>query len=63
MSISDDPRVKRGRDPVGKTITEAMAAAHPDWTDEQVADRINREYTNPVITVEEVARWRPEVAR
>lgn len=52
-----------GRDPVGKTITEMMAAAHPDWTDQQITDRINREYTNPVITVEEVARWRPEVAQ
>lgn len=47
-----------GRDPVAKAVTEAMVAAHPTWTDQQVADRINREYTDPVITVEEVARWR-----
>lgn len=47
-----------GRDPVAKTVTEAMVAAHPDWTNEQVAERINREYTQPVITVEEVAYWR-----
>lgn len=47
-----------GRDPVARTVTEAMVAAHPDWTDVQVAERINQEYTDPVITVEEVARWR-----
>lgn len=47
-----------GRDPIAKTVTEAMVAAHPDWTDEQVATRINHEYTQPVITVEEVAHWR-----
>lgn len=47
-----------GRDPVGKTITEQLIAAHPDWTDAQISDRINREYTSPVITVEEVAHWR-----
>jgi hypothetical protein len=50
-----------GRDPVGKTITEALHAAHPDWTDQQITDRINREYNNPVITLGEVADWRPEV--
>jgi len=50
-----------GRDPVAKTMTAAMVKAHPDWTDEQVADRINREYADPVITVEEVAHWRAEV--
>lgn len=48
-----------GRDPAGKIITESLVAAYPDWTDEQVAECINREYTSPVITVEEVARWRP----
>jgi hypothetical protein len=52
-----------GRDPVGKTVTVMMAEAHPDWTDEQIATRINQEYTHPVITVEEVAQWRPAVAR
>jgi hypothetical protein len=52
-----------GRDPLAKTMTEMMVAAHPDWTDVQVAERINREYSSPVITVAEVAYWRPEVAR
>lgn len=47
-----------GRDPVAKTVTETISDAHPTWTDEQVAERINREYTDPVITVEEVAHWR-----
>jgi hypothetical protein len=47
-----------GRDPIAKTLTEAMVAAHPDWTDVQVAERINREYTQPVITAEEVSHWR-----
>ncbi len=47
-----------GRDPVAKTVTEAMVAAHPDWTDEQITDRINREYNTPVITAREVAHWR-----
>jgi hypothetical protein len=41
-----------GRDPIAKTVTEAMIAAHPDWIDEQVAERIN----------EEVAHWRTQVA-
>lgn len=52
-----------GRDPVGKTITLNLIAAHPDWSDEQVSARINREYTDPVITAEEVAHWRPEVTQ
>jgi hypothetical protein len=52
-----------GRDPVGKTVTEAMATAHPDWTDQQITDRINREYSSPVITVGEVAYWRAQVSR
>lgn len=47
-----------GRDPVSKTVTESMIAAHPDWSDEQVAERVNREYTEPVISAEEVAHWR-----
>lgn len=47
-----------GRDPVAKTITQSLIAAHPDWDDVQVTERINQEYTNPVITVEEVAHWR-----
>jgi hypothetical protein len=51
------------RDPVGKTITEMMSAAHPDWTDQQITDRINREYDTPVITAGEVADWRLEVIR
>ncbi|AEV86880.1 hypothetical protein ACWT_5862 [Actinoplanes sp. SE50] len=52
-----------GRDPVGKTIVEALVSSHPDWSDQQVTDRINREYDEPVITVAEVARWRPGMAR
>jgi hypothetical protein len=51
------------RDPIGKTMSEALIAAHPDWTDGQVAERLNREYTTPVIDVAEVAHWRAEVAR
>lgn len=47
-----------GRDPVAKTVTEALIAAHPDWSDEQVAERINREYATPVIDAQEVAYWR-----
>jgi hypothetical protein len=39
-----------------------MAAAHPDWTDAQITDRVNREYTQPVITVEEVKHWREATA-
>ena len=50
-----------GRDPVGKTIVEQLVGSHPGWTDEQIAARINREYDKPVITVAEVAEWRPEV--
>lgn len=61
MSV-DHSRGVVGRDPVSKTVTEAMAAAHPDWTDQQVADRINQEYENPVIDAAEVAHWR-EAAR
>jgi hypothetical protein len=57
------PRQPRGRDPVAKAIVTAMVEAHPDWTDQQICDRINREYTNPLLTVEEVAQWRAEVAR
>jgi hypothetical protein len=52
-----------GRDPVGKTVTEAMYAAHPDWSDQQITDRINQEYNTPVITVGEVTDWRPEVSQ
>lgn len=48
-----------GRDPLPKTLVEAMVAAHPDWTDEQVADRINHEYEKPVISAADVAWWRP----
>ncbi len=51
------------RDPIAKTVVAAMLRNHPDWSDEQVAERINREYTNPVIVVEEVTHWRAEVAR
>lgn len=47
-----------GRYPLPKTITNSLIAGHPDWTNEQVADRINKEYDTPVITAEEVAYWR-----
>ena len=50
-----------GRDPVGKTVTAAMSEAHPDWSDEQITARINREYDEPVIAVEEVRHWRTGV--
>jgi hypothetical protein len=49
-----------GREPVGQTITRELIANHPDWADQQVADRINQEYDEPVITVDEVAQWRAE---
>lgn len=48
-----------GRDPFVKTITESVGAWQPDWSDEQIAERISREPTWPSVTVEEVARWRP----
>lgn len=50
-----------GRDPLGKTITNLMVGNHPDWPDEQIADRINCNYEEPVITVDEVAHWRAEM--
>ncbi len=50
------------RDPVAKTVVAAMVRNHPDWSDEQVAGRINREYPDPVIDVAEVAHWRKEAA-
>lgn len=52
-----------GRDPVAKVIVRDLLAAHPGWSDAQVSDRINQEYTSPVITVDEVAHWRREVAQ
>jgi hypothetical protein len=52
-----------GRDPVAKTVVEAMTTTHPDWSDQQIADRINLEYTSPVIDTAEVAHWRAEVTR
>lgn len=51
-----------GRDPIAKTIVEAFDAHHPDWTDEQICERINRDYDKPVITIEEVVQWRAGVA-
>jgi hypothetical protein len=61
-SIAGDVRGERvvGRDPVAKTITHQMIDAHPDWTDEMVAGRINDHYAEPVITAAEVAHWRAE---
>lgn len=47
-----------GRDPIAKTLVEQMIAAHPDWTDAQVAERINREYEDAIINAAEVAHWR-----
>ena len=47
-----------GRNPLAKTVTDALSAAHPTWSDEQIADRINLEYETPVITAQEVAHWR-----
>lgn len=47
-----------GRDPFVKRIVEAVSARQPDWTDEQITERISREPTWPVVTVEEVAHWR-----
>ncbi len=46
------------RDPIAKTVVAAMIRNHPDWSDGQVAERINREYAEPVIDVAEVARGR-----
>jgi hypothetical protein len=54
----DYTRGVTGRDPIGKTMTETLIAAHPDWTDGQLAERINREYDTPVIDAQEVAHWR-----
>ena len=50
------------RDPIAKTVVAAMIRNHPDWSDEQVAERINREYAEPVIDVAEVAHWRAAVS-
>jgi hypothetical protein len=61
--MSDYDRGVAGRDPVGKTVTEQMIDAHPDWTNEQIAERINQEYETPVIDAAEVAYWRQEAAR
>lgn len=46
------------RDPISKAIVAAMIRNHPDWSDEQVAERINREYETPAIHGAEVAHWR-----
>lgn len=46
------------RDPISKSVVAAMVRNHPDWSDVQVAERINREYTEPVIDAAEVAHWR-----
>lgn len=55
--------VAAGRDPVGKTIVEQMAAAHPDWSDQRIAARINVECGRKAITAAEVAHWRAEANR
>lgn len=54
-----------GRDPLSKTLVEALVEAHPDWSDEQISERINRQVCpddTGVMTPEIVAYWRPEVA-
>ncbi|WP_045740815.1 hypothetical protein [Actinoplanes rectilineatus] len=50
-----------GRDPVAQTVVQAMAARYPSSTDQEIADRINRQYEEPVIDAAEVAHWRQEV--
>lgn len=60
MSI-DYTRGVVGRDPVAKTVVASLLVNHPDWSDQQICDRINREYETPVIDVAEVAHWRQEV--
>lgn len=50
------------RDPIGKTITETFIEAHPDWSDQQIADRVNAEAGGQLLDVDEVAHWRAEVA-
>jgi hypothetical protein len=57
MSV-DYMRGVTGRDPLGKTLVAALLNRHPDWSDEHVAARINREYETPVIDAAEVAHWR-----
>ena len=59
MSV-DYTRGVVGRDPVAKTMVETLLGNHPDWSDQQICDRINREYEQPVIDVAEVAHWRAE---
>ncbi len=60
MSV-DYTRGVTGRDPVHKTVVRSLTEAHPDWSDQQVADRINEEYDEPVIDAAEVAHWRKEI--
>lgn len=51
-----------GRDPLGKTLVEALLDSHPDWSDQQIADRINQECGEPAMTVDEVAYWREQAS-
>lgn len=52
-----------GRDPIGKTITETLIEAHPDWSDQRIAARVNVEAGSQVMDAAEVAHWRAGAQR
>lgn len=60
MSVDPFEHEIVGRDPLSKTLVEAMVDAHPDFTDEQISDLIRKHSGCPVdaMTPEIVARWR-----
>lgn len=60
LHVAEGAQVRR--DPLGKTIAETFIERHPDWTDQQIAERVNQD-CGPVITCDEVAHWRAEVTR
>ncbi|WP_155123666.1 MULTISPECIES: hypothetical protein [unclassified Actinoplanes] len=57
-----DPGRSIGGERCSRIVSNEMIDAHPDWSDQQIADRLNRRFDNPVITVDEVAHWRSERA-
>ncbi len=62
-----DPNVQEvvDRDALSKTLVEAMVDAHPDLSDEQIADRIRNHTWCPdkTMTPETVEFWRERMAR
>lgn len=69
MSAHDDTfwdyrlEIIKSTDPNFMPLFQAVAGNHPGWSNEQVAERVNSEYADPVVSKKTVARLRAEVVQ